>query len=107
MLPFLASNYQDFFAGRGTKDNELSSVIKCANLKVNNERGEIMTRLLVIDVGGTSIKFGKWDQGRLALLPAVKTPADRDGFFKVVSHACEQIRQSGRLDGVAISIPGG
>lgn len=84
----------------------MSSAIKCANLKVNNEWGEIMTRLLVIDVGGTSIKFGKWDQRRLALLPAVKTPSGRDGFFTVVSHACEQIRQSGRLDGVAISIPG-
>lgn len=65
-----------------------------------------MTRLLAIDVGGTSIKFGDWQSGKLKTLPSVPTPKDREGFFKVIQSATTDARKQGSLDGVAVSIPG-
>lgn len=65
-----------------------------------------MTRLLAIDVGGTSIKFGKWQDGKMTIWPAVPTPTTRQQFLKTIEQAADQARQRGPLDGVAISIPG-
>lgn len=65
-----------------------------------------MKSIAVIDVGGSSIKFGTWNGTSLTKLNAWPTPSDLDGFYQLLHTQVEQIKQSWPIVGVGISIPG-
>ncbi|WP_367342441.1 ROK family protein [Limosilactobacillus sp.] len=66
-----------------------------------------MTKLLVVDLGGTAIKLGYWQSGILTKLSPVPTPSTLDGYYQALVDAKQQVEQRyGAVDGVAISSPG-
>lgn len=72
-------------------------------------RGEIVVQLGVIDIGGTSIKYGiTTDQGELFGLYSIPTEAQNGGQAVVdkVKMICDQLMQQSNLDGIAISSAG-
>lgn len=58
--------------------------------------------LLSIDIGGTSIKYGTWDNGELSYEGSFPTPDNYDTFKEKLTH----LKQDYQYDGVAISAPG-
>ncbi|WP_262314889.1 ROK family protein [Lacticaseibacillus parakribbianus] len=62
--------------------------------------------LAVIDIGGTTIKFARWDGTALQDRHAAGTPADLEGFYTLLSTEVAQMKKRGPLAGVAISSPG-
>ncbi|WP_225046968.1 ROK family protein [Lacticaseibacillus kribbianus] len=62
--------------------------------------------LAVIDIGGTSIKFARWDGTTLQDRHAAGTPADLEGFYALLTTEVAHMKARGPLAGVAISSPG-
>ncbi len=60
-------------------------------------------KLLVIDVGGTNIKYSTWN-GQLGEVKEIPTPTDTmENFLSVLSYIIEEV---GPIDGIAFSYPG-
>ncbi|KRK07802.1 ROK family sugar kinase [Lactobacillus pasteurii DSM 23907 = CRBIP 24.76] len=66
-----------------------------------------MRNLAVIDIGGTSIKFGAWVDEKLVTMDSEPTPDNLDDFYDVLKIKVEKIKNIyGDISGVAISSPG-
>ncbi|MCZ3394120.1 ROK family protein, partial [Enterococcus faecium] len=64
-----------------------------------------MQKLVSIDVGGTSIKYGLWDENtkQLSDKGSIATPDNIEDFYQVL----QQIKDSFKdVDGIGMSIPG-
>lgn len=62
--------------------------------------------LAVIDIGGTTIKFARWDGADLQDREAEKTPQDLEAFYALLSQKVAAMKASHPIEGVAISSPG-
>ena len=62
-------------------------------------------RFAVLDIGGTSIKSGVYENGRMLKFAETPTQASKGGAF-VVNQALEIIHGMGRIDGIGISTAG-
>ena len=64
-----------------------------------------MQNLVAIDVGGTSIKYGLWDETTKTLNDkgSVKTPDNIDDFYQVLQQIKAMFKN---IDGIGMSIPG-
>lgn len=65
-----------------------------------------MTKLIAIDIGGTSIKFSLWDGETLGPVQSRPTPANIDDFYAVLKDGADAVRGDAEVEGVAISSPG-
>lgn len=66
-----------------------------------------MRNLAVIDIGGTSIKFGAWVNNELITLNSKPTPYNITDFYRVLKHKVDEIKSIyDDISGVAISSPG-
>lgn len=66
-----------------------------------------MKNLAVIDIGGTSIKFGAWVNNELITLGSEPTPDNIASFYKILKHRVDEIKATyADISGVAISAPG-
>lgn len=66
-----------------------------------------MKNLAVIDIGGTSIKFGAWVNNELITLGSEPTPDNIASFYKILKHRVDEIKATyADISGVAISSPG-
>lgn len=66
-----------------------------------------MKNLAVIDIGGTSIKFGAWVNNELITLGSEPTPDNIASFYKILKHRVDEIKVAyADISGVAISSPG-
>ena len=66
-----------------------------------------MINLAVIDIGGTSIKFGAWVNDELITLGSEPTPDNIASFYKILKHRVDEIKAAyADISGVAISSPG-
>lgn len=66
-----------------------------------------MKNLAVIDIGGTSIKFGAWVNDELITLGSEPTPDNIASFYKILKHRVDEIKAAyADISGVAISSPG-
>ncbi|MCM3570900.1 ROK family protein [Neobacillus mesonae] len=66
-------------------------------------------QLGVIDIGGTSIKYGiATEQGELSHLHSIPTEASKGGpvLVEKVKHICDQLLKDSKLEGIAISSAG-
>ncbi|BCA84649.1 N-acetylmannosamine kinase [Enterococcus saigonensis] len=59
--------------------------------------------LAVFDIGGSAVKYGKWEEKKLHSQGSFKTP---DTFLEMVAEMKKVSAKFGTLDGVAISSPG-
>lgn len=67
----------------------------------------MMRRLLVVDLGGTAIKLGSWEAGRLTKMTPVTTPQNLESYYQALIDAKKQVESdAGPVEGVAISSPG-
>lgn len=62
--------------------------------------------LLTIDIGGTSIKYGVWENEELSHKGNLKTPATWEGMKNSLLKIKETAEETFAIDGVAISSPG-
>ncbi|RZI48033.1 ROK family protein [Lactococcus kimchii] len=62
--------------------------------------------LLTIDIGGTSIKYARFTEGRLGDQGAFATPDNLEDFYQHLTAIVEQFRENTDICGVAISAPG-
>lgn len=62
--------------------------------------------LLTIDIGGTSIKYARFADGKLGLEGAFGTPDNLDQFYQSLAAVVEQFKENSDVCGVAISSPG-
>lgn len=62
--------------------------------------------ILLFDWGGSSVKYGVWDNGSLVQKSAFKTPADWPAMQAAMMAIYHQYRQDFTLEGVSISAPG-
>lgn len=62
--------------------------------------------LLTIDIGGTSIKYARFNDGRLNERGAFKTPENLEILYQHLGAVVEQFRENSDICGVAISAPG-
>lgn len=60
--------------------------------------------LLAVDIGGTSVKYGYWDQQRMTKLGKFKTPKTWSEMLTQLLRLPEQLNRP--IHGVAISLPG-
>lgn len=65
-----------------------------------------MSKIALIDVGGTSIKFGTWDGHELAKTGQSTTPATLTEFYQVLQMHVNLLQHRTPIAGVGISIPG-
>ncbi|KRM91986.1 ROK family protein [Liquorilactobacillus cacaonum] len=65
-----------------------------------------MTKLAVVDIGGTTIKFATWDESRLLDIHRIQTPSDLTSFYDLLATEIEKIKEKIDIVGVAISSPG-
>ncbi|CUS27058.1 sugar kinase and transcription regulator [Paucilactobacillus oligofermentans DSM 15707 = LMG 22743] len=65
-----------------------------------------MKKIALIDVGGTSIKFGTWDGTNLKKYNSEATPDNLEDFYKVLKIHVASLRDQAQIVGVGISIPG-
>lgn len=65
-----------------------------------------MTAIALIDIGGSSIKFGTWDGQQLHKDTSHPTPATRDEFEALLKQQVSALQRSHTIVGVGISIPG-
>jgi predicted NBD/HSP70 family sugar kinase len=63
-------------------------------------------KLLTLDIGGTSIKYALFSDGKLGLQAAFPTPNTRARFDEKLTEIVEAFKQNEKIDGVAISSPG-
>lgn len=66
-----------------------------------------MKQIIVIDVGGTSIKYGLWneDQKELSSKGKIITPDNLESFYKVLETIVVNFKDE-QVDGIGLSIPG-
>lgn len=64
-------------------------------------------KLIAIDVGGTSIKYGLWNQRDLELSnkDSVKTPETLEEFYGVIKYIADKFHNE-QAQGIGLSIPG-
>ena len=62
--------------------------------------------LLTIDIGGTSIKYARFADGKLGEEGAFGTPDNLDQFYQSLAAVVEQFKENSDVCGVAISSPG-
>ncbi|MGY4756427.1 ROK family protein [Lactococcus lactis subsp. lactis] len=62
--------------------------------------------LLTIDIGGTSIKYARFADGKLGEEGAFGTPDNLDQFYQSLTAVVEQFKENSDVCGVAISSPG-
>lgn len=64
-------------------------------------------KLIAIDVGGTSIKYGLWNRRSLMLSnkDSVKTPETLEEFYGVIKYIADKFRNE-QIQGIGLSIPG-
>ena len=62
--------------------------------------------LLTIDIGGTSIKYARFADGKLGEVGAFGTPDNLDQFYQSLTAVVEQFKENSDVCGVAISSPG-
>ncbi|MES5891193.1 ROK family protein [Lacticaseibacillus paracasei] len=62
--------------------------------------------LALIDIGGSSIKFGLWAHDVVHLRGQVRTPKTLEDFYKVVKAKTQYYQSQSNVSGVAISSPG-
>lgn len=60
----------------------------------------------LIDIGGTTIKFGCWIKGQLITDQAVATPANLAAFYQILTAKITAMKQQYGITGVSISSPG-
>lgn len=66
-----------------------------------------MKNLAVIDIGGTSIKFGAWVNNELITLGSEPTPDNIASFYKILKYRVDEIKAAyADISGAAISSPG-
>lgn len=67
-----------------------------------------MKNLALIDVGGTTIKYGVWDGQQQALVKKghVPTPKSLSAYYAVLTEIVTNFKQSDQVVGVAMSTPG-
>lgn len=65
-----------------------------------------MAAILAIDVGGSSIKFGRWAHDQLTQLGHYQTPSTINGYYDLLTDQCRQLQQSNQVIGAAISTCG-
>lgn len=65
-----------------------------------------MHELIVIDVGGTTIKFGVFHHGKLFKFGSVPTPAKLADFYEILTKKVKTLQQKYPIQGVALSVPG-
>lgn len=65
-----------------------------------------METLLVLDVGGSSIKCGIWTDDQLIQLDSRQTPDTWEGMKNTFLQIQKEVNKTQRIEGVAISIPG-
>ena len=68
---------------------------------------EIMKQIITIDVGGTSIKYGLWNEDRHVLFSKGKmaTPKNINGFYQILEIIVANFKDE-QVDGIGFSIPG-
>ncbi|SJZ76612.1 ROK family protein [Pilibacter termitis] len=62
--------------------------------------------LLTIDIGGTTIKYASFDNGKLSQKGSKDTPTTLEEFYKVLIRIKDEVSQKVKITGVAISSPG-
>ncbi|WP_424321283.1 ROK family protein [Lacticaseibacillus chiayiensis] len=62
--------------------------------------------LALIDIGGTSIKFGLWEQNTVLHQTAIQTPKTLEEFYQVLKKQIQKFQAEADVSGVAISSPG-
>ena len=65
-----------------------------------------MKKYLSIDIGGTNIKHGLYNEKGEELKPGGQTPTDRDTLEGFLHSLSEAISQYTDIDGIALSVPG-
>ena len=65
-----------------------------------------MENLILIDIGGTTIKFGLNTGEKLELLPAKKTPKTLPEFYQCLEETVNELKKQVPIKGVALSCPG-
>lgn len=67
-----------------------------------------MKDVALIDVGGTSIKYGLWDSQRDQLVEkgSFETPKDIDGYYEGITKVVDKFKANHELAGVGMSTPG-
>lgn len=65
-----------------------------------------MCELIVIDVGGTTIKFGVFHQGELLKFGSEPTPAELNDFYEILTKKVKFLQKKYPVQGVALSVPG-
>lgn len=65
-----------------------------------------MEDLILIDIGGTTIKFGLDTGEKLELLPAKKTPKTLPEFYQCLEETVNELKKQAPVKGVALSSPG-
>lgn len=65
-----------------------------------------MEDLILIDIGGTTIKFGLNTGGKLKILPAKKTPKTLPEFYQCLEETVNELKKQAPIKGVALSSPG-
>lgn len=60
--------------------------------------------LAVFDIGGTAVKYGLWENGRLTNIASFPTPKNYAALLEKFHHTIQQYNQP--IEGVAISSPG-
>jgi predicted NBD/HSP70 family sugar kinase len=60
----------------------------------------------LIDIGGTTIKFGVWEESEITKCTSIKTPNNLNDFYKVLSKQINKYKNEFKITGVGISSPG-
>jgi predicted NBD/HSP70 family sugar kinase len=66
-----------------------------------------MSDIAVIDVGGTSIKYGVFTDGELKDVSSVPTPATLEEYYEVLTEVVANMKGKYNIAGVGMSSPGG
>lgn len=62
--------------------------------------------LLVVDIGGSAVKYAVWDQNELKEKDEFPTPLTRGNFFDLLNEAKDKLANTYSFEGVTISTPG-
>lgn len=65
-----------------------------------------MASILAIDVGGSSIKFGRWHNGQLTAMVHFRTPATLAGYYQLLEQQSRRLQQADQVLGAAIATCG-
>ncbi|WP_326516493.1 ROK family protein [Ligilactobacillus murinus] len=65
-----------------------------------------MENLILIDIGGTTIKFGLKQGSNLEVLPAKPTPKTLAEFYQCLEETVNELKKQVPIKGVALSCPG-